>query len=34
MAVLIACELIAWPQGLCLEGEMAKAEPKRLRWEL
>jgi Transposase DDE domain group 1 len=34
MTVLIACDLIAWTQGLCLEGEMAKAEPKRLRWAL
>jgi Transposase DDE domain group 1 len=32
--VLIACNLTAWSQGLCLDGEMAKAEPKRLRWAL
>jgi hypothetical protein len=34
LVVLIACDLIAWSQRLCLEGEMAKAEPKRLRWAL
>jgi hypothetical protein len=33
-AVLIGCNLTAWSQGLCLNGEMAKAEPKRLRWAL
>lgn len=33
-AVLIACDLTAWAQGLCLTGAMAKAEPKRLRWAL
>ena len=32
--VLIAIDLTAWTQGLCLEGEMAEAEPKRLRWAL
>lgn len=30
--VLMACDLIAWTQQLTLEGEMAKAEPKRLRY--
>lgn len=30
--VLMACDLIAWAQQLSLEGEMAKAEPKRLRY--
>ena len=30
--VLMACDLIAWAQQLTLEGEMAKAEPKRLRY--
>jgi Transposase DDE domain group 1 len=34
VAVLIACDLIAWTQGLCLTGAMAKAEPKKLRWAL
>jgi hypothetical protein len=32
--VLIACDLTAWTQGLCLTGAMAKAEPKKLRWAL
>ncbi len=32
--VLIAQDLIAWTQGLCLEGETAAAEPKRLRYML
>ena len=32
--VLIACDLTAWTQGLCLTGTMAKAEPKKLRWAL
>jgi hypothetical protein len=30
--VLTACDLIAWAQQLTLEGELAKAEPKRLRY--
>jgi Transposase DDE domain group 1 len=34
LAVLIACDLTAWTQGLCLTGAMAKAEPKKLRWAL
>jgi Transposase DDE domain group 1 len=34
VAVLIACDLTAWTQGLCLTGAMAKAEPKKLRWAL
>lgn len=29
--VLIALDLVAWIQGLCLEGDLARAEPKRLR---
>lgn len=32
--VLIAYDLTAWTQGLCLTGAMAKAEPKKLRWAL
>jgi hypothetical protein len=32
--VLGACDLIAWAQQLCLDGELAKAEPKRLRYTL
>jgi hypothetical protein len=34
VAVLIASDLTAWTQGLCLTGAMAKAEPKKLRWAL
>jgi hypothetical protein len=30
--VLIAQDLIAWTQQLCLDGELARAEPKRLRY--
>jgi hypothetical protein len=33
-AVLIAGDLLAWAKGLCLEGELARAEPKRLRYTL
>lgn len=32
--VLIAHDLIAWTQTLLLDGELAKAEPKRLRYRL
>jgi Transposase DDE domain group 1 len=32
--VLLAHDLIVWTQGLCLDGELAKAEPKRLRYRL
>jgi len=32
--VLIAGDLLAWTKGLCLEGELAHAEPKRLRYTL
>jgi hypothetical protein len=32
--VLIAHDLIAWAQTLLLSGELAKAEPKRLRYRL
>lgn len=32
--VLMGCDLLAWTQQLCLEGESAKAEPKRLRYTL
>lgn len=32
VVVLMACDMIAWTQQLALEGEMAKAEPKRLRY--
>ena len=32
--VLVAGDLLAWMKGLCLEGELAKAEPKRLRFAL
>ena len=30
--VLIAQDLLVWTQHLCLDGELAKAEPKRLRY--
>ena len=32
--VLIAGDLLAWTKGLCLEGSLANAEPKRLRYAL
>ena len=32
--VLIAHDLIAWTQALLLSGELARAEPKRLRYRL
>jgi DDE family transposase len=32
--VLIAGDLLAWTKGLCLTGELAHAEPKRLRYAL
>ena len=32
--VLGACDLIAWTQRLCLTGDLAKAEPRRLRYTL
>ncbi len=32
--VLIAQDLLAWTQLLCLDGELARAEPKRLRYTL
>jgi hypothetical protein len=32
--VLIAHDLIAWTKALLLEGELARAEPKRLRYRL
>ncbi len=32
--VLLAGDLLAWMKGLCLRGELAKAEPKRLRYTL
>ena len=32
--VLIAGDLLAWMKGLCLKGELAHAEPKRLRYAL
>jgi hypothetical protein len=30
--VLMAQDLLAWTQHLCLDGELAKAEPRRLRY--
>jgi hypothetical protein len=32
--VLIAGDLLAWMKGLCLDGDLARAEPKRLRYTL
>ena len=32
--VLIAADLLAWTKTLCLDGELATAEPKRLRYTL
>ncbi len=32
--VLAAMDLTAWTKGLCLEGELRRAEPKRLRYTL
>jgi Transposase DDE domain group 1 len=32
--VLIAQDLIAWTKALCLDGELAACEPKRLRYRL
>jgi hypothetical protein len=32
--VMLAHDLIAWTQALLLDGELAKAEPKRLRYRL
>ena len=31
---LIAQDLLAWTRLICLDGELAKAEPKRLRQRL
>jgi hypothetical protein len=30
----MAGDLLAWTKGLCLDGELATAEPKRLRYTL
>jgi hypothetical protein len=30
--VLMACDLLAWTKGICLDGETAAAAPKRLRY--
>ena len=32
--MLIAEDLLAWTKLLCLDGELARAEPKRLRYTL
>jgi hypothetical protein len=32
--VCMAGDLLAWTKGLCLEGDLARAEPKRLRYTL
>ena len=31
---MLAHDLIVWTQALCLDVELAKAEPKRLRYRL
>jgi hypothetical protein len=31
---LVAHDLLAWTRLLCLDGELARAEPKRLRYRL
>jgi hypothetical protein len=32
--ILVAGDLLAWTKGLCLQGELAQAGPKRLRFAL
>jgi hypothetical protein len=32
--VALAHDLLVWTQALCLTGELAKAEPKRVRYQL
>jgi hypothetical protein len=32
--VMLAHDLLVWTQALCVDGELAKAEPKRLRYRL
>jgi hypothetical protein len=32
MIVLLAGDLLAWLRGICLDGDLARAEPKRLRY--
>ena len=32
--VMLAHDLIVWTQALCLDGELATAEPKRLRYRV
>jgi hypothetical protein len=32
--VMLAHDLIVWTQALCLDGQLAKSEPKRLRYQL
>jgi hypothetical protein len=32
--VMLAHDLLVWTQALVLDGELAKAEPKRLRYRL
>jgi hypothetical protein len=34
LAAAIACDLIAWLQLLALDGDLARAEPKRLRYRI
>jgi hypothetical protein len=32
LIVGIAADLMAWTQGLCFSGELARCEPKRLQY--
>jgi len=32
MIVMIAGDLLAWLRGICLDGDLAHAQPKRLRY--
>jgi hypothetical protein len=34
VAATIACDLLCWLRLLCLDGPMAKSEPKTLRYRL
>jgi hypothetical protein len=34
LAATIACDLLCWLRLLCLQGPLAKAEPKTLRYRL
>jgi hypothetical protein len=34
LAATLACDLLCWLRPLCLDGPLAKAEPKTLRYRL